>query len=25
LPADVINYGLTVKKSTTAPLLLIAI
>src|SRR5258705_701033 len=25
LPADVINYGLTVKKSTTAPLMLIAI
>jgi HAE1 family hydrophobic/amphiphilic exporter-1 len=25
LPADVINYGLTVKKSTTAPLMLIAL
>jgi HAE1 family hydrophobic/amphiphilic exporter-1 len=25
LPADVINYGLTVKKSTTAPLMLIAV
>jgi len=25
LPADVNNYGLTVKKSTTAPLMLIAL
>src|SRR5262249_57576253 len=25
LPVDVINYGLTVKKSTTAPLLLISL